>query len=732
MAEVEIPLSRVAPRDLLRVLFKRGRAIALFYGGSLLAAVLYCFFWPPTYEASVRLLLEHNREEPVIAADQDSVRTISRRAVTESDLNDETEIVRSASVIEKTTRDLDLEHLPPHWLLRLARLPFEGVSHVYDWYHGKAGPDAFTLAARRLRDRVFVIPAKKSAILEVRVRWGDRGMAERILSTLQANYLAHRGEVTKAPDTRDFFLAQAEVKRRALEQIDERLDAIQPGASLDSIRLAQDLVGRQVAEFDSQWRRARTGRAEAGAAERADGESMTETSPRIVYEEKPLFSDQALGALKARVLELRLRRTELLQKYQPTSRLVRQTEEELSQAESLLGSELAAPPALRTTNVNNVSQGLDERRLLERSRAAGHEALARATQRELTQLEDRLDRLNRQSVAVRVLDRERRAAEQAYVEYLKRAEDARVYDQINRHLTLDVRAIEPVRAGFTPVKPNSRLILKLALGLGLLLAIGLAFLVEQLDHRVLSERDIESFYGLPVITTFDQPAGDAGTSERGLRQLRGGRPSSRAPWIMSSAARDQLRKVRATVCPAGGGVASLALCSHDAGEGVSWVASRLACVVAEEARRVVLLDANSARPAQRELFGIRPGEPPAEGSGTSLRVWPTRTRHLEIGLPEPAPAEATDGEASLAPSLEQARGRAEVVIVDCEPFGGSAQVLNLRGVVDGVLLVVQAERKRREVVGRMLEALHRVQIPVVGAVITQRRQYIPSFLYRRL
>ena len=63
--------------------------------------------------------------------------------------------------------------------------------------------------------------------------------------------------------------------------------------------------------------------------------------------------------------------------------------------------------------------------------------------------------------------------------------------------------IEPVHAGFAPVKPNAKLIFELVLGAGLLLALGFGFLLEQLDQTVKSEQDVEHLFGVPAITTFD-------------------------------------------------------------------------------------------------------------------------------------------------------------------------------------------------------------------------------------
>ena len=52
-----------------------------------------------------------------------------------------------------------------------------------------------------------------------------------------------------------------------------------------------------------------------------------------------------------------------------------------------------------------------------------------------------------------------------------------------------------------PVKPNKKLNLAIALILGLMVSIGLAFLLEYLDNRIRSEDDVRRYLNLPVLGT---------------------------------------------------------------------------------------------------------------------------------------------------------------------------------------------------------------------------------------
>lgn len=503
MTTFEISIPRISPRDIARVVFRRKNSILVFYFALILCAVLFCFFWPPTYDASVLFLVKHEREEPIISSDREIVRTTSRLSVTEADLNTEMAIIQSQAVLEKTTRDLNLDKLPRHWAVRLLDVPLRYISRLYNWYHGRPNSDDFTLAVNRLRGKLFVIPQKKSAILEVHLRWGDPNFAATILSRLSDNYMSEHLAVNKTPDTQEFFLAQMKQKREELGEIEGQMEAIKPGATLEAMRLQQDLYLRQAADFKAQWRKTRASRADAEAGADAFERELKSTPERIVSEDRPLANDQALGVLKARVLELRLRRTELLQKYQPDSRLVSENEKALKQAEEMLALEVSSPFDQLTTSANSVALKLREDLSVDRTKIASLDALESATKQELVGIGKELNVLTRDTATFEKLDLDRQAAKVAYLQYARRAEDARVDDQMNLRRLINVIPIEPVRFSFKPVKPNATLILELALSVGLLLSLGFGFLLEQMDHRVRSERDIELFLGTPVLATFD-------------------------------------------------------------------------------------------------------------------------------------------------------------------------------------------------------------------------------------
>ncbi len=499
----DIQISGMSPREFAAVLFRRKWAIVGFYVVLVLTVTTYCFFWPPTYEAAVRFVVKNDRQSQIITAGQDKVRMLSRQPVTEDDMNTEVAILTSNKVIEETAQQAQLDQMPEHWLVRILNTPIEAAWHFYNSYHGRPDRDAMAKASARLRKKLLVDPQKRSAVIEARVHWSSPEVAQKILETLSANYLMHHVEVHKTPDSADFFLDQAKQKKAELDAIEANIQAIRPGATPESLRYERELSLQEASQFERDWRKARAESQQIAAQIQESGLQLQNTPPRIVTEVKPVINDAALGALKVQLLEAQRKHTEMLQKYKADQPLVKQSEEELAQAQSMLSVEQGISKTADTTNINKVAESLQERVALNRSELLGLQSFEGALKAVYEEAAKTVGSINSQSFSLQKLDRDRRAAEDSYLKYMKNYEEGRIDDAMNRTRFVNVMMIEPVRADPVPVKPDIPLLLKLALGLGLVLSVGFGFLLEMLDHRLKSKLDAEEFLGIPVMASLD-------------------------------------------------------------------------------------------------------------------------------------------------------------------------------------------------------------------------------------
>ncbi len=78
------------------------------------------------------------------------------------------------------------------------------------------------------------------------------------------------------------------------------------------------------------------------------------------------------------------------------------------------------------------------------------------------------------------------------------------------------------------------------------------------------------------------------------------------------------------------------------------------------------------------------------------------------------------------------RKRYRHIVFHVGPVLQSHDALQLAGYTDGIVVTIKSDATRREVVVRAKSVLKEVEDKIVGAVMTQRRQTIPSAVYRRI
>lgn len=177
------------------------------------------------------------------------------------------------------------------------------------------------------------------------------------------------------------------------------------------------------------------------------------------------------------------------------------------------------------------------------------------------------------------------------------------------------------------------------------------------------------------------------------------------------------------------------------GEGATTVAGRLARFAALRMGRTVVLLTASAQPAMqnqvrlpRPVLPELPAQPPMTADAMP-EIRQEEDSRLFIGhLPNqggPADIHALNPLA-LRDYWNCLRERVDLVVIDAPPALNSPLGLAIAPTVDGVVLVIEAERTRRAVAEAARDALMTAGATILGTVLNKRRFYVPQFLYDRL
>ncbi len=159
------------------------------------------------------------------------------------------------------------------------------------------------------------------------------------------------------------------------------------------------------------------------------------------------------------------------------------------------------------------------------------------------------------------------------------------------------------------------------------------------------------------------------------------------------------------------------------GEGKSTTVANLAVALAQNGRRVIVVDADLRRPEQHNLFALTREyglSNALQGGETQLLLQETAAAGVQVLVSGPTPANPLEalGSRRFDQVLALARAQAEFVLVDTPPAGALADTAMLAPRLDGMLLVVSAGRTKRDLARRARDQLERVNANLLGVVLT--------------
>ncbi|MFO7323295.1 MAG: CpsD/CapB family tyrosine-protein kinase [Chloroflexota bacterium] len=160
-------------------------------------------------------------------------------------------------------------------------------------------------------------------------------------------------------------------------------------------------------------------------------------------------------------------------------------------------------------------------------------------------------------------------------------------------------------------------------------------------------------------------------------------------------------------------------------EDKSTVAANLAIAFAQAGNKTILVDGDLRKPAQHELWGVGNErglstmmlEDAAMSTPPLVETSVANLLLLTSGPLPPAPADMLSNQ-RMSDILGVLKARASYILFDSPPVLAASDAVLLGAKADGVLLVVRAGHTRRDHTARARQALERVHVNVLGAVLT--------------
>ena len=257
-----------------------------------------------------------------------------------------------------------------------------------------------------------------------------------------------------------------------------------------------------------------------------------------------------------------------------------------------------------------------------------------------------------------------------------------------------------------PAKPRTKLYLALAIVLALLLGAAAALLRNAFDKRVRDEDELSRLLGgAPILARV--PVGRTDKDQRAMNE-----------------AFDFLR-VNLRLSAADTSARVIAVTSSLPGDGKSTVSARLAGAYAREGADVIAADCDLRKPmlgtylhAQNRqgitnvlVTGASPVDTLSESSTMGVRVLPAG--------PVPPNPSVLLGLPRFRQVVEELRAAADYVVIDTPPVPAGVDTSSISQVVDGVVLVIDLDRSKRDALEVTRDQLEQAHARVLGIVLNR-------------
>lgn len=268
---------------------------------------------------------------------------------------------------------------------------------------------------------------------------------------------------------------------------------------------------------------------------------------------------------------------------------------------------------------------------------------------------------------------------------------------------------EQAEQALAPSRPNVPMYMAIAVMVGLIWGVGLAFFLEYLDTSVKTLADVEKFIGVPVLAVVPKIGG--------LLYKMEGRPPD-AETYRTLRTNIEFHKTAPDAN-------TITIISGGPSEGKSTTLSNLAYVCASSGSNVLIVDADLRRPSQSKFLDVENdiglvnyvnGEVEFEDI---LR--PTSVPNISLIPSGPVPSDPVSILHShrMAELIAKAKAHFDLVLFDSPPILGLSDGAVLSSLVEITLMVVQHRRFPRSALLRVKQAVLNVGGNLAGVVLNK-------------
>jgi capsular exopolysaccharide synthesis family protein len=752
-------------RDVCYILFRHKWKMVVFFLTVTLTVLVLIYRSPEVYRSEAKLFVRLGRESLTLDPTVTTGQVINVSQNRDSEVNVELEILKSRELLEEVVNSIGpnrlLERSDKKFFKKNAEknvrreTPRQATTEVKNTksHSGQSNPikpsGNHDRAVHTVMKNLQVKAQKDSSIISISFESESPKLAKDVIDTLLNYYDVKHSDVHRTRGSEQFFSQQVRKQKEKLDLYENELQDLKDKSGISLPEESSQALLSRIKDLEGQIGAAEAELAACQAKVQALQKTVSNIPETLTTQETTGFSNQAVDLMRARLYELQLEKNDLLSKYTEESQQVQMIHKKVAEARMLLDQEVAKEGRIEVSKgINSNYLQTQSALFAEQTNLSSIQAKIVILKKQLATAKEEQKAINEADRKIKSLIREKDMQEATYLTYSEKLDQARIDNALDEDKISNISVVQPAIFPTRPVPQRRTLKLGLGILVGILGGIGLAFFSEYIDHSIRTPAEVEEKLLLPTLASIPRVRVNrihptrVNIEKRKYIEKSAKKMSTR--WNIPVKIRRHYSIFREELLLKLNGHATapsyaLAIIGSHHGEGVSTVAANISAVLAQSrGGRVLLVDTNIRYPSTHRIFNTRlePGLaniPTAEYNYGDIIVSERfRNLHLLAAGTMNGSSPRILQPAQFAKLINSIKKNYRHVIFDMPAMKENHLSARLASLCDAVVLVVEAERLRWEVLLEAKAQLLKWNANMIGVVLNKRRFPIPEWLYQML
>lgn len=479
-------------RDYVSVVFRRRTLLIWTFLGTLLGAVaLTVAVMNYRYVATMKVVVAHERFDPMVTPGHasETSQQMNVDGVTQTEVASETSILQDEDLLKQVVVDLHLQE-------------GKGWGDYVLFFMHFTPEERVAFALSHLQSKLNVTQETNANLIDVTyVTYWDQNGGAKILNTLGKLYLQKHMEIHSPPGALDFFEKETARYQQGLAEAEARLVSYDRQHEAVSAHLERDDLVNKLSDFYAALGQTRVQLAQTEERIRNLDQQLASTPDRMDTLQQTTDAYQLLEQEKSTLLNLELKRTDLLTKYDSNYPLVREVEKQIAETREAIAQAEKSPTHSLATDRDPTHEFLREDLAKTKADLAQLNGNETGTLKAIQGLQSKAVDLDQEALNQKDLLREAKVEEDNYLLYLQKREDTRITVALNA--TKEIANVAIAQPALSQVLPHYSPWLCLLVGflLSVMVSLGSVVAAEYFDPAFQTPDQVIEYLTLPVIAS---------------------------------------------------------------------------------------------------------------------------------------------------------------------------------------------------------------------------------------